>query len=259
MESYKKLLLANEAWVKEKLKVNPDFFRRQSETQKPDFLWIGCSDSRVPAEDITGTEPGELFVHRNIANMVVHTDFNLLSVLQYAVQVLKVKHIIVCGHYNCGGVKNAMGRSDLGLLNKWLRYLKDVYRLHQRELECISDPRARWDRLVEINVAEQVQNLAQTSIVQRAWHDKGDRPTLHGWVYDIRSGYLKEISLMQPGTKTDDIYKFLFEEEPKPVNQEPIAQEGGKKIVETLSAQNRMEVPKSDVEDHDEHASKREM
>ena len=255
MDSYKKLLLANEAWVKEKLKVNPDFFQRQSETQKPDFLWIGCSDSRVPAEDITGTEPGELFVHRNIANLVVHTDFNLLSVLQYAVQVLKVKHIIVCGHYNCGGVKNAMGRSDLGLLNKWLRYLKDVYRLHQRELESISDPRARWDRLVEINVAEQVQNLAQTSIVQRIWHE-GKGPTLHGWVYDIRSGYLKEIAQMQPGTKADDIYKFQFEDEPKPVNQEPIRLLAGGISAIFPPPFNEIEASKIGSENADEQALK---
>lgn len=169
MEACKELLLANKAWVQEKLKIRPDFFERQVETQSPDFLWIGCSDSRVPAEDITGAEPGELFVHRNIANLVVHTDFNVLSVLQYAVEVLKVKHVIVCGHYNCGGVKNAMTRRDFGLLNKWLRHLKDVYRINRDHIDSIADPQARWDRLVEMNVTEQVQNLAKTSIVQRAW------------------------------------------------------------------------------------------
>lgn len=161
MEPHKRLLLANKAWVEEKLRMRSDFFERQAETQSPEFLWIGCSDSRVPAEEITGTEPGELFVHRNIANMVVHTDFNMLSVLQYAIEVLKVKHVIVCGHYNCGGVKNAMKRHDFGLINKWLRHLKDVYRLYKDQIESIADPLARWDGLVEINVTEQVQNLAK--------------------------------------------------------------------------------------------------
>src|ERR1700757_3955579 len=184
MESHKQLLLANKAWVEEKLKVRRDFFESQAQDQSPEFLWIGCSDSRVPAEEITGTEPGELFVHRNIANMVVHTDFNMLSVLQYAVEVLKVKHVIVCGHYNCGGVKNAMKRHDFGLINKWLRHLKDVYRIYHDHIESISDPQARWDRLVEINVTEQVQNLAKTSIVQRAWHLE-QRPTVTGWAYDF--------------------------------------------------------------------------
>jgi carbonic anhydrase len=211
MEPQEKLLLANKAWVEEKLKIRPDFFERQAESQTPEFLWIGCSDSRVPAEDITGAEPGELFVHRNIANMVVHTDFNMLSVLQYAVEVLKVKHVIVCGHYYCGGVKNAMKRHDFGLINKWLRHLKDVYRLYQDHIESISDPLARWNRLVEINVTEQVQNLAKTSIVQRAWHTE-QRPTLHGWVYDLRTGYLKELAKMPPGAKIDDIYRFDWED-----------------------------------------------
>ena len=165
----------------------------------------------MPAEDITGTEAGELFVHRNIANMVVHTDFNILSVLQYAVEVLKVKHVIVCGHYNCGGVKNAMKHHDFGLINKWLRHLKDVYRIYHDHIESIADPQARWDRLVEINVTEQVQNLAKTSIVQRAWHNE-QRPTLHGWVYDLRTGYLKELAEMPPGAKIDDIYRFEWSE-----------------------------------------------
>ena len=211
MEPHKRLLLANKAWVQEKLRMRPDFFERQAETQSPEFLWIGCSDSRVPAEEITGTEPGELFVHRNIANMVVHTDFNMLSVLQYAVEVLKVKHVIVCGHYNCGGVKNAMKRHDFGLINKWLRHLKDVYRLYQDHIESIADPAARWDRLVEINVTEQVQNLAKTSIIQRAWHQER-RPTLHGWVYDLRTGFLKEFAEIPPGAKIDDIYRFDWDD-----------------------------------------------
>jgi carbonic anhydrase len=210
MESYKELLLANKAWADEKLKIQPDYFSRQAETQSPGFLWIGCSDSRVPAEDITGTEPGELFVHRNIANMVVHTDFSMLSVLQYAVEVLKVKDVIVCGHYNCGGVKHAMGRNELGLIDNWLRHLKDVYRNHQSQVDSIADPQARWDRLVEFNVTEQVQNLAKTAIIQRAWHLE-QRPRLHGWVYDLRTGYLKDLALMPPEAKIEDIYHFQWE------------------------------------------------
>lgn len=215
MDSVKKLLMGNKAWVMDKLSVHPDFFTRQADSQKPEFLWIGCSDSRVPAEDITGTEPGELFVHRNIANLVVHTDFNMLSVLQYAVEVLKVKHIIVCGHYNCGGVKNAMTHQDLGLINKWLRHIKDVYRIHQRELNTIADHQARYDRFVELNVSEQVRNIAETSIVQRAWN-KEKRPLVHGWVYDVRTGYLNTIARMEPGFGLDDIYTYEFEPPPPP-------------------------------------------
>ncbi|MBL8177038.1 MAG: carbonate dehydratase [Bryobacterales bacterium] len=207
MDSYKKLLLANKAWVQDKLNIRPDYFEVTAEDQKPEFLWIGCSDSRVPAEDITGTEPGELFVHRNIANLVVHTDFNMLSVVQYAVEALKVRHIIVCGHYNCGGVRNALTHQDLGLLNKWLRHIKDIYRIHARELETISDDKQRYDRLVELNVSEQVQNLAEMSIVQKAW--KADqRPHLHGWVYDLKTGYLREIARMDPGARIEEIYRF---------------------------------------------------
>jgi carbonic anhydrase len=212
MDSYKKLLLANKAFVEEKLQVNPDYFTRQAASQTPEFMWIGCSDSRVPAEDITGTEPGELFVHRNIANLVIHTDFNMLSVLQYAVEVLKVRHVIVCGHYNCGGIRNAMTKHDFGLINKWLRHIKDIYRLYSRELDSIADLQQRMDKLVEINVTEQVHNLAETSIIQKAWHNE-NRPYIHGWVYDLRSGYLKETAMMKPGSKLEDIYTFEFEED----------------------------------------------
>lgn len=215
MNTYKKLLLANRAWVQDKLSGQPDYFKKSAEGQQPEFLWIGCSDSRVPAEDVTGAEPGELFVHRNIANLVIHTDLNVLSVLQYAVEALKIKHVIVCGHYNCGGVKNAMSNQDLGLINKWLRHIKDVYRIHRRELETIEAMQARWDRLVELNVTEQVQNLAQTSIVQRAWR-KENRPTVHGWVYDLRTGYIKEIATIRPGSKLDDIYAFEFDADQAP-------------------------------------------
>lgn len=212
MDSYKKLLLANKAWVEEKLAVRRDYFERMVHDQTPEFLWIGCSDSRVPAEDITGTEPGELFVHRNVANLVIHTDFNLLSVLQYAVQVLKVKHVIVCGHYGCGGVKNAMSHRNLGLINKWLRYIKDVYRANSHELEALPAER-RFDRLVELNVSEQVQNLAQTTFIQHAWHTE-NRPHIHGWVYDLRTGTLKEIAMMTPDSQLEPIYRFEFPDEP---------------------------------------------
>jgi carbonic anhydrase len=211
MESYRKLLLANMAFVQDKVGVDPNYFKNSALDQKPEFLWIGCSDSRVPAEEVTGTQPGELFVHRNVANLVIHTDFNMLSVLQYAVEVLKVKHVIVCGHFGCGGVKNAMSRKDLGLINKWLRHIKDTYRLYSRELEAIPNTEARFDRLVELNVIEQVQNLAETSIVQQAWH-LDQRPEIHGWVYDMRTGYLKELARMQPGAKIDDIYTFEWDE-----------------------------------------------
>ena len=193
MEPYERLLLANKAWVKGKLKIQPDYFARRAHTQTPEFLWIGCSDSRAPAEEITGTGPGELFVHRNIANMVLHTDFNLISVLQYAVDVLKVKHVIVCGHYNCGGVKHSMTENDFGPINKWLQHLKDLYRTNKDQIDSIADQQGRWDRLAEISVTRQVQNLAETDIVQRAWQD-GTRPMLHGWIYDLRTGYLKELT-----------------------------------------------------------------
>jgi carbonic anhydrase len=209
MESYKKLLLANKAWVQDRLSADEQYFESMAKDQKPEFLWIGCSDSRVPAEEITGTEPGELFVHRNIANLVVHTDLNMLSVLQYAVEVLKVKHVIVCGHYGCGGIKNALSRKPLGLINRWLQHIKDVYRLYSRELEAIADQQIRFDRFVELNTIEQVQNLAETSIVQRAWKTM-NQPVIHGWLYDMRTGQLKELAQMGPGTKMDDIYMFDY-------------------------------------------------
>jgi carbonic anhydrase len=209
MDSHKKLLLANKAWVQDKLSASPDFFENLAKDQKPEFLWIGCADSRVPAEEITGTQPGELFVHRNVANLVVHTDFNMLSVLQYAVEVLKVKHVIICGHYGCGGVQNAMKTTHLGLINKWLRHIKDVYRLHERELDTIIDSTQRFDRMVELNVIEQVMNLAETSIVQRSWRE-GGFPILHGWVYDLRTGNIKELAEINADSHMDPIYKYDF-------------------------------------------------
>jgi len=180
-----------------------------AEVQTPEFLWIGCSDSRVPAEDVTGTEPGELFVHRNVANLVIHTDFNVLSVLQYAVEVLRVKHIIVCGHYGCGGVRNAMTNQHFGLIDKWLRHIKDVYRFNRAELDAIADPAARYRRMVELNVAEQVNNLAATSTIQKAWLDE-QRPTLHGWVYDLGTGYLNDLVRLEPGAQLDELYTLRF-------------------------------------------------
>lgn len=209
MESYQRLLLNNKAWVNDKLNLREDFFSRMTQSQEPEFLWIGCSDSRVPAEEVTGVEPGEIFVHRNIANLVIHTDFNMLSVLQYAVEVLKVKHIIVCGHYGCGGVRTAMSRKHLGLINKWLRHIKDVYRLHSDELESIQNETVRFERLVELNVIEQVHHLAEISFVQQAWR-KGDRPTIHGWIYDIHTGYLKDLTKIKPGELPHHIYTYEF-------------------------------------------------
>lgn len=207
MKTHEKLLLENKAWAYEKKLDDPDYFNRMLNVQTPEFLWIGCSDSRVPANEITGTAPGELFVHRNIANMVVHTDLNLLSVLQYAVEYLKVKHIIVCGHYGCGGVKGAMTSHSLGIINKWLRNIKDVYTIHRAEVDAIQDEEMRVNRLIELNVKEQLFNLAKTSIVQKAWKYE-QRPHLHGWVYDMRDGLLKNIYDITPGTHIDPLYEF---------------------------------------------------
>ena len=210
MDDYRRLLLNNRAWVKDKLDLRPDFFEATATEQRPEYLWIGCSDSRVPAEEVTGTHPGELFVHRNVANMVVHTDFNMLSVLQYAVEILCVKHIIVCGHYGCGGVKTAMSRRDLGLINKWLRHIKDVYRFHSAELDAITEEKPRFDRLVELNVVEQVHHLSDISFVQRAWR-KHQRPMLHGWIYDLHTGLINDIVKIDPGDHPHDIYEYEFE------------------------------------------------
>jgi carbonic anhydrase len=204
MEPHERLLLANRAWVQERVKLHSDYFAKHAHAQAPEFLWIGCSDSRVPAEEITGAEPGELFVHRNIANLVLDSDFNLLSVLQYAVEVLKVKHVIVCGHYNCGGVKHAMTQQGFGPLSKWLSYLKELYFLRKDQIESIVDPQVRWDRLAEISVNEQIQNLAKTDIVQRTWLNE-QRPLLHGWIYNLRTGYLNELTLMRPEFKLNEV------------------------------------------------------
>ncbi len=207
INAYNKLLLQNKAWAAEKIDEDPEYFSRLSHLQEPEFLWIGCSDSRVPANEITGTNPGEIFVHRNIANMVVHTDLNMLSVLEYSVNVLKVKHVIVCGHYGCGGVKAAMTRHSVGIINKWLRNIKDVHRFHREEIDSINDEELKTNRLVELNVQEQVMNLAKTSIVQKAWKED-NRPHLHGWVYSLHDGIIKRVMEMEPGTALDPLYEF---------------------------------------------------
>lgn len=207
MHTYQKLLEDNKVWARNQVAGDPEYFSRLLHLQEPEFLWIGCSDSRVPANEITGTQPGEIFVHRNVANMVVHTDLNMLSVLQYAVEILKVKHVIVCGHYGCGGIKAAMTQSSLGIINKWLRNIKDVFRIHRDEINAIEGEDKRVNRLVELNVQEQVMNLAKTSIIQKAW--KNDhRPDLHGWVYDLHDGIIRPIFELSAGSRIDPIYEY---------------------------------------------------
>ncbi len=208
MKPYEELLHQNKGWAKEMVDVDPEYFNRLALTQTPEFLWIGCSDSRVPADKITGTQPGEIFVHRNIANLVIHTDVNLLSVLDYAVNHLKINHVIVCGHYGCGGVKAAMTNHDYKyVLNMWLRNIKDVYYLYEKELENIADEEERTNRLVELNVKEQVMKLAKTSIIQRAWKNE-NRPVLHGWVYGLKDGIIKSLFDMPPGSPMNKIYVY---------------------------------------------------
>ena len=208
INSYRELFSNNKKWVEETTNKNPDFFKNLAAGQSPQFLWIGCSDSRVPANEITGTMPGDIFVHRNIANMVIHTDISMLSVLDYAVNVLHVKHIIVCGHYGCGGVNTAMGNKQVGLIDNWLRHIKDVYRLHQTELNAIEDPAKRSNRLVELNVQEQVHDLTKTSIVQNAWAN-GKPLQVHGLVYDIANGILKDLDITVEDThEIEGVYKL---------------------------------------------------
>lgn len=189
----KKIFENNKKWVAEKLNVQPDYFEKLSEGQSPEVLYIGCSDSRVTAEELMGVGPGDAFVHRNIANMVINTDLSAMSVINYAVTHLKVKHVVVCGHYYCGGVKAAMQSSDLGILNPWLRNIRDVYRIHKNELNAIADEEARYKRLVELNVQEQCVNVIKTADVQRAFRDRGI--SIHGWVFDIRSGELVDLNV----------------------------------------------------------------
>jgi carbonic anhydrase len=208
MKRYEVLLKENKLWAAEKIAADPDFFERLVHLQTPEFLWIGCSDSRVPSNEITGTQPGEIFVHRNVANLVVNTDVNLLSVLDYAVNHLKVKHVIVCGHYGCGGVKAAMSNENFNqVLNMWLRHIKDTYRLHRKEIEAIADENSRLNRMVDLNVKEQVFNLAKTSIIQKAWNNE-NRPDLHGWVYDLHDGIIKPLIQVKAGTDIDPLYEY---------------------------------------------------
>jgi len=191
---YKSLLDNNKAWVAETLEKDPAYFDKLAKGQQPPVLWIGCADSRVPANQIIGAQPGEVFVHRNIANMVIHSDINMLSVLDYAVNVLKVKHVIVCGHYGCGGVQTAMTNKQVGIIDNWIRHIKDVYRFHKKELDSISNEQERFDRFVELNVFEQVQDLAKTSIIQNAW-EHNQEIHLHGWVYGINNGIIKDLDI----------------------------------------------------------------
>jgi carbonic anhydrase len=207
MKSVERLLQNNKAWAAERLQVEPDYFNKLASLQTPEFLWIGCSDSRVPANQITGTEPGEIFVHRNIANLVVHTDLNQTTVLEYALRILKVRHVIVCGHYGCGGIRAAMSHQDFGVINQWLLHIKDVIRFNEAALNKIANEDERADRLVELNVEAQVRNLVATSVVQEFWK-KEQRPYLHGWVYGLKDGILRSILHIEPGQFNDPIFQY---------------------------------------------------
>jgi len=205
---YESLLVGNKKFVADTLKIDADYFINLAKSQSPPVLWIGCADSRVPANQITNTAPGQIFVHRNIANMVIHSDMNMLSVLDYAVNVLKVKHVIVTGHYGCGGVIAAMSNHQFGLIDNWLRHIKDVYRLHAPELEQIADMDERCDRLVEINVIENVYNLCKTSIVQNAW-ETGQQLGVHGWVYSLSTGIITDMKVSAfDNANMDNVFKF---------------------------------------------------
>lgn len=211
MDDYKRLLLANRIWAEEKLEVDARYFDGLAKAAPPKFLWIGSSESSVPPAEITGTGPGEIIVHRNVANVVSVNDMNLLSVLEYAVEHLGVEHIILCGHYGCSAVKQALGHGQPGsFLTKWLYNVKAVYASHKGELDMHTDEKRKWDRLVELNVMEQVQNLARTAIVQRAWHQH-KRPVLHGWVFNNEDGLLQDLLEVKPGGLTDDVYTFDFD------------------------------------------------
>jgi carbonic anhydrase len=204
-----KIFKNNEKWISEKLALNPDYFENLAKGQTPEYLYIGCSDSRVTAEDLMGANPGEVFIHRNIANMVISIDLNIMSVINYAVRHLKVKHIIVCGHYECGGVKAAMQSVDMGILNPWLRNIRDVYRIHQNELDSITDEHLRYNRLIELNVQEQCVNLIKTAAIQEAYKERG--LTVHGWVFDIHTGKIIDLNIDFPSILKDimKIYKLF--------------------------------------------------
>lgn len=207
---YKKIIENNKKWVEETLSKDPQFFEKLAQGQQPPLLWIGCADSRVPANQIIGAQPGEVFVHRNIANMVIHTDINMLSVLDYAVNVLKVQHVIVCGHYGCGGIRAAMGNNSIGLIDNWIRHIKAIYRIHRKELDAIEDENERFDRFVELNVMEQVYDLAKTSIVQAAWNHE-QKLHLHGWVYGVGTGIIKDLKVnVSSEDQLDEVYQLHF-------------------------------------------------
>ncbi len=207
---YKKIIDNNKKWVESQLAIDKEYFKDLAKGQQPPLLWIGCSDSRVPANEIIGAKPGEVFVHRNIANMVIHSDMNMLSVLDYAVNVLQVKHIIVCGHYGCGGVRAAMSNQSIGLIDNWIRHIKDVYRLHEDYLNTFQNEEERFNKFVEINVQEQVFDLAKTSIVQNAWRN-GQDLTLHGWSYGLNSGYITDLDVnMSSNGDLDEVYRLKF-------------------------------------------------
>lgn len=202
------LLKNNKKWAQEKVESNPNFFNELVNIQTPKFLWIGCSDSRVPPDQITQTQPGEIFIHRNVANLVVHTDMNLLSVIQFAVFHLKIEHIIICGHYGCGGVKAALENNSLGLIDNWVRNIKDVYRYNKNELDQIEDKDSKLNRLIEINVIEQAKNLSKTNLVQKAWEDS-KLPIIHGWIYNLKDGLINELITIGPEDKfEDEIYHY---------------------------------------------------
>jgi carbonic anhydrase len=204
-----RMLLENKAWSEELLSHDPEYFHHLAKEQHPKFLWIGCSDSRVPAETVVNAKPGEIFVHRNIANQVITTDFNCLSVLQYAISVLHVEHIIVCGHYGCGGVKAALGRRHSGMFiaNKWLIHIKDIYRLHQAELERLPKEQM-FQRMIQLNIIEQVKNLAHTSMIQTSWKQRKG-PTIHGWVYGLENGLIEELITLDYNAPMEEIYRFI--------------------------------------------------
>ncbi len=205
MPSINDLFEYNKAWTEAINADDPDFFKKLSAQQAPEYLWIGCADSRVPANEIVGLLPGELFVHRNVANAVIHTDLNCLSVIQFAVDVLKVKHIIVCGHYGCGGVRAAMENRSFGIVDYWLRHLKDLYQKHQKNLKRIKDEDKCWDRMCELNVIEQVYNVCHTNIIQGAW-ERGQELSVHGWIYSIKDGLLRDLNV--DFTSKEDISKL---------------------------------------------------
>lgn len=209
MNKIKQLLLENKAWSEGKRMRDPDYFTNMAKDQNPDYLWIGCSDSRVDPSELTNTQPGEMFVHRNIANLVLHTDLNLQSVIQYAVEALKVSHIIVCGHYNCGGVRAATLQPSLGTIDHWISHIKDTYQFHHFEVNGLKEE-DRVNRLVELNTLNQIKNLAHSPVIQKAWTTRPGYPILHGWVYDINSGLIKTLTAVNSVADVENIRRYSF-------------------------------------------------